>query len=61
MLKDKDNEENAVKRFKEWIGDLPVVAHNARFDTSFIQMAYQKYNLDHLITALSTPLNSQEP
>ena len=31
MLKDKDNEENAVKRFKEWIGDLPVVAHNAKF------------------------------
>ncbi len=45
MLKDKDNEENAVKRFKEWIGDLPVVAHNAKFDTSFIEMAYQKYNL----------------
>ncbi len=45
MLKDKDNEENAVKRFKEWIGDLPLVAHNAKFDTSFISMAYQKYNL----------------
>ena len=31
MLKDKDNEENAVKRFIEWFGDLPMVAHNAKF------------------------------
>ncbi len=45
MLKDKDNEENAVKRFIEWFGDLPMVAHNAKFDVSFLEMAYNKYNL----------------
>ena len=45
MLQDKDNEENAVKRFIEWFGDLPMVAHNAKFDVSFLEMAYQKYNL----------------
>ena len=45
MLKDKDNEENAVKRFIEWFGDCPMVAHNAKFDVSFLEMAYQKYNL----------------
>ena len=45
MLKDKDNEENAVKRFKQWVGDLPMVAHNAKFDVSFINMAHSKYNL----------------
>ena len=45
MLEDKDNEENAVKRFIAWVGDLPMVAHNAKFDCSFIEMAYQKYNL----------------
>lgn len=45
MLIGKDNEENAVKRFIEWFGDLPMVAHNAKFDTSFLEMAYQKYNL----------------
>ena len=45
MLADKDIEENAVKRFKEWIGDYPTVAHNAKFDTSFMEMAYSKYNL----------------
>ncbi len=45
MLQDKDNEENAVKRFIAWFGDLPMVAHNAKFDVSFLEMAYQKYNL----------------
>ena len=36
MLEGKDNEENAIKRFIEWFGDLPMVAHNAKFDTSFL-------------------------
>ncbi len=45
MLKDKDTEENAVKRFVAWVGDLPMVAHNAKFDVSFLEMAYQKYHL----------------
>ncbi len=45
MLADKDNEENAVKRFIAWFGDCPMVAHNAKFDVSFLEMAYKKYNL----------------
>ncbi len=45
MLEGKDNEENAVKRFIEWFKDLPMVAHNAKFDVSFLEMAYQKYHL----------------
>ena len=45
MLKDGPNEEEAVKNFMEWAGDLPMVAHNAKFDTSFMEMAYSKYNL----------------
>ncbi len=45
LLKDKDNEENSMKRFIEYIGDLPLVAHNAKFDFSFIDMAFKKYNL----------------
>lgn len=45
MLKGKMNEEEGVKKFIEWIGgNLPMVAHNAKFDVSFIEMAYQKYN-----------------
>jgi DNA polymerase-3 subunit alpha (Gram-positive type) len=45
MLKGKDDEETVIKRFIEWYGDLPMVAHNAKFDTSFLESAYNKYNL----------------
>jgi len=45
MLVDKDTEENVTKRFMEFIGDLPMVAHNAKFDIGFISAAYNKYNL----------------
>ncbi len=45
MLKGKDNEEVVIKRFIDWFGDLPMVAHNAKFDVSFLKMAYQKYDL----------------
>ena len=55
MLKDKDNEENAIKRFIEWYKDLPMVAHNAKFDVSFLEKCYQKYNLgEYKNTVLDT-------
>ena len=45
MVKGKDNEETVTKRFLEWTGDALMVAHNAKFDISFIEMAMKKYNL----------------
>ena len=45
MVKGKDDEETVTKRFLEWTGSLPMVAHNARFDISFLEMAMKKYNL----------------
>lgn len=45
MLEGKRSEEEAIKDFIEWFGDLPMVAHNAKFDVSFLEMAYEKYNL----------------
>ena len=45
MLQDKDDEDNVTKRFMEWVGDLPMVAHNAKFDISFMKAAMSKYNL----------------
>ena len=45
MLTGQIDEESAVKKFIEWFKDLPMVAHNAKFDVSFIEMAYKKYNL----------------
>ena len=44
-LKGADNEENVTRRFLEWAGDNPMIAHNAKFDISFIEMAMKKYNL----------------
>ena len=45
MLADKRSEEEAIRDFIEWFGDAPMVAHNARFDVSFLLNAYRKYNL----------------
>ena len=45
MLQGKPSEEDVIKRFIEWFGDVPLVAHNAKFDLSFLEIAYSKYNL----------------
>jgi len=48
MLIGKRNEEECIKDFINWIGNLPIVAHNAKFDISFIEKALEKYNLEKL-------------
>lgn len=45
MLKDKRNEKEAIIDFIAWFKDYPMVAHNAKFDVSFLEMCYQKYDL----------------
>ena len=45
MLKGKPSEEEVTKKFLEWAGSAPMVAHNAKFDISFIEMSMKKYNL----------------
>ena len=45
MLAGHDDEETVTKRFLDWTGDLPMVAHNAKFDIGFINAACEKYNL----------------
>ncbi len=45
MLEGKDSEEEVTKRFLEFVGDLPLVAHNAQFDIAFVSSAMKKYNL----------------
>ena len=48
MVKDKDDEKKVTEKFLEWIGDLPLVAHNAKFDISFLTSAMRKYDLGDL-------------
>ena len=45
MLEDKPFEEEVFLRFKEYYGNKPMIAHNAKFDVSFIKSCYEKYNL----------------
>jgi DNA polymerase-3 subunit alpha (Gram-positive type) len=45
MLKGKDTEANVTQRFLTFCGDLPLVAHNASFDISFVESACSEYNL----------------
>lgn len=48
MLKNGITEKEGVEKFKNWIGDIPLVAHNAKFDIAFIENAYLKYDLGKL-------------
>ena len=48
MVADALNEKDATIKFKEWIGNLPLVAHNATFDRNMLEMAYYKYGLGEL-------------
>ena len=52
MLIDAPSEKDAVKSFINWVGEYPMVAHNAKFDISFINSAYSKYNLGVLNNTL---------
>ena len=52
MLEDCPNEEFVIKEFIKWVGNLPMVAHNAKFDASFMESAYEKYNLGHYSNTL---------
>lgn len=45
MVRGRKSEQEVTKMFLEWAGDLPMVAHNAKFDISFVEMAMKKYNL----------------
>ena len=45
MLKNQKSEEEVVKEFMDWVKDAPMVAHNAKFDVSFIRRACTQYNI----------------
>lgn len=48
MLKGKRCEKDVVIDFMKWVNGIPMVAHNARFDLSFLNNAYEKYNLGEI-------------
>lgn len=52
MLIGMPSEEEVIKEFMVWTYNLPMVAHNAKFDASFLEMAYKKYNLGEYTNTL---------
>ena len=48
MLNGKRDEESVLSDFIKWVGNLPMVAHNAKFDISFVDLAFTKYELGNL-------------
>ncbi|MBQ6285426.1 MAG: PolC-type DNA polymerase III [Bacilli bacterium] len=45
MLKDAPDEKKVTKEFLDWAGDDPMVAHNAKFDISFIEASMKRNDL----------------
>ncbi len=45
MVKNADDEKTVTKRFLDWTGKLPMVAHNAKFDISFIEASMKRNDL----------------
>lgn len=52
MLEGKETEEVVFKKFKDWYEDSVMVAHNAKFDASFVEMCYKKYDLEEYTNPL---------
>ena len=52
MVKNCEDEETVVRKFLDWAGNDPFVAHNARFDTSFIVRACNQYNIKKFDTTV---------
>ena len=54
MVKDKPTIEEVLPEFLNFIGDSPVVAHNADFDTGFIRDKANRYNMNFGNIAVDT-------
>lgn len=54
MVKDKETIKEVMPKFLEFIGDSPVVAHNAKFDTGFIKEKCIREGLEFNSTIVDT-------
>ncbi|MBO7288898.1 MAG: PolC-type DNA polymerase III [Clostridia bacterium] len=54
MVKDAPSIDTVIKEFCEFIGDADLVAHNAKFDTSFIRNAMSRNGLNYSYSSIDT-------
>ncbi len=59
MLKGAPNIEDVLPEFLKFVGDRPVVAHNADFDTGFIRAACKQAGMAYNLTSVDTLILSQ--
>ena len=60
MLRDAPDIETVLPEFVEFIGDCPLVAHNAKFDTAFLRNACARLSLPYTCTSIDTLSLSQQ-
>jgi len=54
MVKDAPKEAEAMQMFLDFCGDAPLIAHNAPFDMSFIEIAASRSGLSRPFTSIDT-------
>ena len=60
MLKDAPTIDKVLPEFLAFVGDRPLIAHNAKFDTGFVRAECQRQGIEFTLTAVDTlPLSQQ--
>lgn len=60
MVKDAISQEEALRKFAEFCGEAPVlIAHNAKFDCSFIRMGCTRHNVNFSFSMVDTVVISR--
>lgn len=54
MVKNEDSIEDVLPRFRKFLGDRVMIAHNAKFDLKFLNYYLKKYNLQPIDNHLCT-------
>ena len=60
MLRDAPTIDKVLPEFLAFVGDRPLIAHNAKFDTGFIRAECQRQGIEYNLTSVDTlPLSQQ--